>query len=179
MLDEELFVDNLQPISAANLSLSDIAEWAACSSGKDLSSTNISSIAICIRFYGYKFLFPGDADGEDLAETLLQWSKRYNESLYFDVIKLPHHGALQNCGKLLDVVDGKYFLISTDGKRHLHPSKETLAKIVIRSGDCTRFLLFNYPNDMYRLFHQEYFEIKYNYRSQIMEEALKIGGSNQ
>ena len=106
-------------------------------------------------------------------------TQRYNESLYFDVIKLPHHGALQNCGKLLEVVDGLYFLLSTDGKHHSHPSKETLAKIVARSGGCTRFLFFNYENDMYWLFHREDFEDKYGYRSQIMEGALEIGGSNQ
>lgn len=149
MLDEKLLMDSIDPISATNLDLNDLEKWSACSSGKDLSITNISSIAICIRFYGYKLLFPGDAAGEDLVVTLLRWSQRYNESLYFDVIKLPHHGTLRNCGKLLDAVDGKYFLISTDGKHHLHPSKETLAKIVAYSGKCTRILLFNYENDMY------------------------------
>jgi len=179
MLDEKLLVDTLDPISVAALDLNCIKDWSACSSKKDMSITNISSIAICIRFYGHKLLFPGDAAGEDLVAALLRWSQRYNESLYFDVIKLPHHGALQNCGKLLEVVDGLYFLLSTDGKHHSHPSKETLAKIVARSGGCTRFLFFNYENDMYRLFHQEDFEDKYGYRSQVMEGALEIGGSNQ
>ena len=179
MLDEKLLMDSIDPISATNLDLNDLEKWSAWSSGKDLSITNISSIAICIRFYGYKLLFPGDAAGEDLVVTLLRWSQRYNESLYFDVIKLPHHGTLRNCGKLLDAVDGKYFLISTDGKHHLHPSKETLAKIVAYSGKCTRILLFNFANDMYRLFHQEDFEVQYGYHSKIMEGALEIGGSNQ
>ena len=179
MLDEKLLIDSIYPISATNLDLDDLEKWSACSSGKDLSITNISSIAICIRFYGYKLLFPGDAAGEDLVAALLRWSQRYNESLYFDVIKLPHHGTLRNCGKLLDAVDGKYFLISTDGKHHLHPSKETLAKIVAYSGEYTRILLFNYENDMYRLFHREDFEVQYGYHSKIMEGALEIGGSNQ
>lgn len=179
MLDEKLLIDSIDPISSTNLDLNDLEKWSACSSDKDLSITNISSIAICIRFYGYKLLFPGDAAGEDLVAALLRWSQRYNESLYFDVIKLPHHGTLRNCGKLLDAVDGKYFLISTDGKHHLHPSKETLAKIVAYSGEDTRILLFNYENDMYRLFHQEDFEVQYGYHSKIMEGALEIGGSNQ
>lgn len=179
MLDEKLLVDNLEPISAADLDLNHIEDWSACSSQKDTSITNISSIAICIRFYGHKFLFPGDAAGEDLATSLAQWSQRYNEPLDFDVIKLPHHGTLRNCGKLLDVVDGTYFLLSTDGKHHPHPSKETLAKIVTHSGGRTRFLLFNYENDMYRLFHQEDFEARYGYCSQIMERTIEIGGRNQ
>lgn len=179
MLDEKMLTDNQWPISAATLDLNRIEEWSACPSEEDLSITNTSSIAICIRFYGYKLLFPGDATGADLVEALAHWSQRYNESLYFDVIKLPHHGTLRNCGKLLDAVDGTYFLLSTDGKHHLHPSKETLAKIVTRLGGHTRFLLFNYENDMYRLFHQESVEAKFGYHSQIMEESLEIGGSNQ
>lgn len=179
ILDEKLLIDNIEHISDTALDLNYIEKWAACTQGKDPSITNISSIAICIRFYGYKLLFPGDAAGEDLVETLARWSQRNNEPLYFDVIKLPHHGALQNCGKLLDAVDGTYFLISTDGKRHGHPSKETLAKIVTRSGESTRFLIFNYENDMYRLFHQKDFEVQYGCHSQIMEGALEIGGNNQ
>lgn len=179
MLDEKVLTDNLEPISIDALDLNCIEKWSACSSKKDLSITNISSIAMCIRFYGYKLLFPGDAAGEDLAAALMRWSQRYNEPLYFDVIKLPHHGTLQNCGKLLDTVDGTYFLLSTDGKHYGHPSKETLAKIAVRSEGSTRFLIFNYENDMYRLFHQEEYEAKYGYRSQIIEKALEIGGSNQ
>lgn len=179
MMDEKLLIDSIEAISATDLDLNNIEKWSACSGEKDSSITNISSIAICIRFYGYKFLFSGDAAGEDLVAALVHWSQRYNESLYFDVIKLPHHGTLRNCGKLLDAVDGTYFLLSTDGKHNLHPSKETLAKIVAHSGEYTRFLLFNYENDMYRLFHQEDFEVQHGYHSKIMEGALEIGGSNQ
>ena len=179
MLDEKLLIDNPEPISATDLDLSNIEKWSTCSSEKDLSITNISSIAICIRFYGYKLLLPGDAAGEDLVTALIRWGQRHNESLHFDVIKLPHHGTLRSCGKLLDVVDGTYFLLSTDGKHHSHPSKETLAKIVTHSGKHTRFLLFNYDNDMYRLFHKENFEVQYGYHSQIMEGSLKIGGNKQ
>lgn len=179
MMDEKMLIDSIGAISATDLDLNNIEKWSACSGEKDSSITNMSSIAICIRFYGYKLLFPGDAAGEDLVAALVRWSQRYNESLYFDVIKLPHHGTLRNCGKLLDAVDGTYFLLSTDGKHNLHPSKETLAKIVDHSGEYTRFLLFNYENDMYRLFHQEDFEVKYGYHSKIMEGALEIGGSIQ
>lgn len=179
LMDEKLLIDNPEPISATDLDLSNIEKWSTCSSEKDLSITNISSIAICIRFYGYKLLLPGDAAGEDLVTALIRWGQRHNESLHFDVIKLPHHGTLRSCGKLLDVVDGTYFLLSTDGKHHSHPSKETLAKIVTHSGKHTRFLLFNYDNDMYRLFHKENFEVQYGYRSQIMEGSLKIGGNKQ
>lgn len=179
MMDEEPLEDILERISDTTLDLKDIEKWADSSSTRDESITNISSIAICIRFCGRKFLFSGDADGEDLVKALKQWSKYHNETLYFDVIKMPHHGAFRNCNKLLDAVDGTYFLISTDGRKYRHPDKETLAKIVQRSGKRTRFMLFNYDNDMFRLFHEESFEIKYGYRARMLEKNLKIEGNNQ
>lgn len=180
MLDEESSEDNLEPISDTALDLTDIETWAACPSlKKDPSITNISSIAICIRFYDRKFLFPGDAAGEDLIESLTQWSKFHNEPLNFDVVKMPHHGAFHNCAKLLDVIDGTYFLFSTDGRKYRHPDKETLAKITQRLPMHARFLLFNYENDMYRLFHEKSFEERYSYRTRILKENLKIEGHNQ
>lgn len=180
MLDEESSEDSLESISDTTLDLINIETWAACSnSKKDPSITNMSSIAICIRFYDYKFLFPGDAAGEDLVESLTQWSKLHNEPLNFDVIKMPHHGAFHNCAKLLDVIDGTYFLFSTDGRKYRHPDKETLAKITQRSPTHPRFLLFNYENDMYQLFHKKSFEERYSYRADILEKPLKIGGNNQ
>ena len=114
-----------------------------------------------------------------LVESLTQWSKFHNEPLNFDVIKMPHHGAFHNCAKLLDVIDGTYFLFSTDGRKYRHPDKETLAKITQRSPTHPRFLLFNYENDMYQLFHKKSFEERYSYRADILEKPLKIGGNNQ
>lgn len=180
MLDEESSEDRLKPISDTMLDLTNIETWAACSSSKkDSSITNISSIAICIRFYGRKLLFPGDAAGEDLVESLTQWSKFHNESLNFDIVKMPHHGAFHNCAKLLDVIDGTYFLFSTDGRKYRHPDKETLAKITQYPPTHTRFLFFNYENDMYRLFHEKSFEERYSYHTNILKENLKIEGNNQ
>lgn len=179
MLDEEPLEDILERISDTTLDLKDIEKWANSSSTRDESITNISSIAICIRFCGRKFLFSGDADGEDLLNALKQWSKYHNEPLDFDVIKMPHHGAFRNCNKLLDAVDGTYFLISTDGRKYRHPDKETLAKIVQRSGNRTRFMLFNYDNDMFRLFHNESFEVRCGYRARILEKNLEVEGNNQ
>ena len=113
----------------------------------DTSQTNASSIAIIIQYGDKQLLFPGDAWGRELSDALKKWqSEETGRTLRFDVIKLPHHGSCHNCMELLDTdgLDGKLFLVSTDGKKHGHPNKETLAKAISRPTKEKRILAFNY-----------------------------------
>lgn len=174
MLEENGEHDRIEPISENELTQLHIERWAGVSPEKDSSITNASSIAVCIRFYEKKLLFLGDATAEDVSDSLQAWSDIYGENLYFDVIKLPHHGSQKNCVKLLDKIDGQYFFISTDGKKFNHPDKESLAKIVVRPAILTRYLVFNYNNKMYRLFSNKQAEINYNYRAKLLGEPLEI-----
>jgi len=174
MLDNEVSNDMIENIAESKPDIYDIEKWAHSSSLKDTSDTNAASVAICIRFYGKKLLFTGDANAEDLLEALDNWQKQYNETLYFEVIKLPHHGSANNCCKLLDKIDGKYYLVSTDGKKFAHPNKETIAKIVVRAANDKRYILFNYENTIYKLFHNTAIEEKYNYFACYQTEALEI-----
>lgn len=168
LLDE---MDNTvisEPINSNSLNLQDIEEWALIASAEDHSITNASSIAICISFYGKKYLFPGDAVEEDLVNALSNWSYSKNQNLVFNVIKMPHHGSNKNCMNLLDVIDGEYYFISTDGNKFEHPSKETIAKIITRPSKIKRTLLFNYDNTMFNLFSDVANQEKYNYQVDLL-----------
>lgn len=176
LLGEDISEDVTEDIAYTIPNLNHIKEWASCSNKKDLSDTNASSIAICIRFHGRRLLFPGDATGEDLATALAYWQEAHHETSDFDVVKMPHHGSFQNCAKLLDTIDGKYFLFLTDGAKYAHPDKETLAKTVIRPRNGMRFLLFNYENAMLRLFRQEAVETEYGYCAMLSEGTLELDG---
>jgi hypothetical protein len=118
----------------------------------DTSITNAASIAIVIRFHGYKFLFSGDAIGKPLSEALLSWQTATGESLQFDVVKLPHHGSARNCPELLNTkgFGSKTYLISTNGK-YGHPGNETIEAIKQMHTDERHILYFNYPEAMNRL----------------------------
>ena len=133
----------------------------------DTSQTNASSIAIIIRYKKKKLLFPGDAWGQELSDALTKWlSENPEETLEFDVVKLPHHGSCRNCWDLLNTegFDGKIFLVSTDGEKHGHPHKETLAKIVHRHPEKKKVLAFNYTSHArYGMFADEQTQKKYNY----------------
>lgn len=172
MLDEATSETRMEPISATVLDLAHIDEWASRSCGRDPSKTNASSIALCIRFYGQQLLFCGDADGNALAKALTKWQQKAQKELFFDIVKLPHHGAYSNCGKLLDLIDGRIFLLSSDGVRFPHPSPETLAKIVTRPVIERRVLLFNYENEMYHLFHDTKTSLRYGFNAKLATEPL-------
>lgn len=140
-------------------------KWAKATDREDNSPRNRSSIAFCLRYYDHTMLFPGDATACDLMPALRKWSKEMNRPLRFDIIKLPHHGALRNNCTLFGEIDAKAFLISTDSQKYCHPSKETLARIVARQTDEGRLLIFNYENGIYKLFSNPDLEEKYNYHT--------------
>lgn len=160
----------VEPCSADCYDISKIKEWVEQIEkdgwDKDTSKTNASSISIIICYNGKKLLFAGDAWGSDLSKALKEWSEKNNKDLYFDVVKMPHHGSNRNCLDLLNTegFDGKIFLISTDGNGYGHPGKETLAKIVSRPSRDTRVLVFNYPHSMHIVFSDAQSQEKYNYK---------------
>lgn len=176
LLDEDTCIERIEPISESKVDIKDIKKWAITSFSNDSSITNASSIAICIRYHGKKFLFPGDATQNDLTNALNDWMQRFCEDGCFEVIKLPHHGSGHNCMKLFDLVDSRVFLISTDGCRFDHPNKETIAKIVTRPASFQRTLFFNYQNTVYKLFRNDWAESKYSYRTLLQTDSIDDGG---
>ena len=174
MLDENLLSDTVIPISKTTPNLMRLREWASSASSADQSKTNASSIAICINFYGRKLLFLGDANSEDICEVLAEWAADAKQELFFDVVKLPHHGALGNNLDILNILDAHYFLLSTDGAKFSHPSKETVAKIISRPTTTTRHLIFNYSNSIYDLFSDAHTQKQYNYTIHLYDNPMEI-----
>lgn len=114
-------------------------DWEALAntwSGKtDESRTNCSSIAFLLEYEGIRMLFPGDCPvwlfGDKLPEEL-------------DIVKLPHHGSEKNIdGEFIGKKKVSCYLLSTDGKRHGHPSKAVIAAIWCKAPGKPR-LLMNY-----------------------------------
>lgn len=174
MLDENPQSDFVVPISQNIPNIMRLQEWAFSESNADKSKTNASSVAICINFYGKKLLFLGDANSEDICDALADWSAGTNQELFFDVVKLPHHGASGNNLDMLNLLDAHLFLLSTDGAKFSHPSKETVAKIVSRPTDTTRHLVFNYCNSIYNLFSETNMQRQYNYAIHLYDNPIEI-----
>jgi metal-dependent hydrolase (beta-lactamase superfamily II) len=152
---------------AENLSIEKLLQDKTTS---DISVTNLSSIAFVMEIEHKRLLFLGDSCETQIISEL----KKLNIT-FFDVIKLSHHGSLRNAQTLFDFIDGEYFLISTDGKKHdNHPSLATLAKIVTRPTDKTRILVFNYENEGYKYFNKLEMMKQYNYEVRLLIGAEEI-----
>ncbi len=113
---------------------------------EDEAIPNKSSISFIIEFKRKKLLFLGDSH----PSVILQGLKHYRpkaKKLKFDVIKVSHHGSDGNTSpELLDFIEAKHFIVSTNGQKFNHPGLSCLARIVCRPTDKgkVRNLVFNY-----------------------------------
>ena len=89
----------------------------------ELSKQNKASL-------GHRVLFLGDAPAHQVATTLE--SKLGKGVLYFDAIKVSHHGSAYNATKeLYDKIDSPMYYL-TGGEEGSRPSLEAIAKIVYK-----------------------------------------------
>ncbi len=110
---------------------------------EDASPTNLSSISILIDYKDKKILLLGDSVPSDIVVSLVDLGYSKDTKLNLDILKVSHHGSKHNTStELLEMIDCKKFLISTNGKKYQHPDKECLARI-IKTQDCPE-LIFNY-----------------------------------
>jgi len=107
---------------------------------KDTSKTNGSSIAFIIEYMDKKLLFLSDAHDDIIYENLKLLKK-----LDFDLVKVSHHAGEHNTSKdLLNLIESKKFLISTNGTTDKHPHLSVLSKIITKKTDYDRKIIFNY-----------------------------------
>ena len=114
----------------------DWMKWAGAWSGQiDDREANRSSIAFMLEYEGVKLLFPGDCPIQLLQKELPK---------VIDIVKLPHHGSEKDITKeFISNTEVSYYILSTDGQRHGHPSKQVIANI-LQSAPNNPVLLKNY-----------------------------------
>ncbi len=133
ILDEEMFVSNF-----GNWVENYTKTWEK----EDKSPTNGSSIIFLLEYKGKKLLFLGDAIPSQVEVQLNKLISDDSLPLQIDVLKVSHHGAWKNNSpELIKMMQAKYYLFSSNGRRHRHPNLETMASI-----------LNNHPVDSYKTF---------------------------
>ena len=128
---------------------------------KDSSKSNGASIAFVLEYKEKRILFLGDSHEDIIIEGL----KRYKENgktLSFDVVKVSHHGSIKNNFKWIEDIVADNYLISTNGEKHNHPSREVIAKI-LKVNEKKKTLYFNYPVDIVNDIGKDKLKEKYNY----------------
>jgi beta-lactamase superfamily II metal-dependent hydrolase len=96
---------------------------------KDTRIANGASIAFILVYKEKNYLFLSDAHISLIVDELKKLTKKFHN---FEFIKLSHHGSKHNITKeFIQLTTTKNYVILTNGKRHGHPDKETLSKILV------------------------------------------------
>lgn len=177
LADDKVLDDAIEFVSYfyPDLGVPNLSEKASASTGlvslsevpfrEERSVINGSSITFILEFEGKRVLFLADTHPSVLKKELENRFPTEVYPLYFDAIKVSHHGSKANTSKeLLKVIDSESYLISTNGSQHGHPHLEALARIVVRENErCSRTLYFNYETDASVKISQENWKREFNY----------------
>lgn len=156
---KESQVKNIQVISSNRMQITELLSSVPI---EDKTPTNGSSIAFILKIKEKSLLFLADSHPGLILKSLVEYQSE--GIINFDSIKVSHHGSFNNISpELLEKMDSGIFIFSTNGNKHNHPDKETIAHIVGRKTKFERKLFFNY-----KTLNSEYFNNKdwmkaYNY----------------
>ncbi len=110
---------------------------------EDDAPANGSSISLLAEFDGKRILLGADAHPKTL-ELAIDRLAGYGKRIPLTAFKLPHHASKYNVSvDLLERVQCKKYLVSTNGAQFKHPDREAIAR-VIKYGGASPTLYFNY-----------------------------------
>ena len=146
--DQLVEENKFHPDSELTLGPDDLSqELLSLLKGRDSSTANRSSIAFLAEFAGKSCLFLADAHPRVVCESLRQQGYSKEQPLKVNALKMSHHGSKNNITKeLLELVDAKHYLVSTNGDKFKHPDSEAI-EAVIEGSRRRPTLWFNYLSD--------------------------------
>jgi len=104
---------------------------------------NGSSISFILEINNKKMLFLADSFPSDICKSLDNLGFNCDKRLSVEFVKLSHHGSRENTNlQLLNLINTKKYVISSNGKKHGHPNKVIFARILEK--DDTSSIYFNY-----------------------------------
>jgi hypothetical protein len=142
----------------------DVDELAASPFASDDGAPNGSSIALLAEFQGMSVLLGADAHPPVLIDSIRKLLRRRGDArLKLDAFKVPHHGSQNNVSReLLELIDCRRYLFSTNGDRFYHPHREAVARIV-KFGGPGPVLHFNYRSEENAVWAEAALQERYGY----------------
>jgi beta-lactamase superfamily II metal-dependent hydrolase len=146
----------------------------------DDSKVNSSSIIFLAEYDNKCCLFTGDGilgatrfPGRGV--PLMPGSGR----IRFDALKVPHHGSKGNLStSFLESIECRAYLFSSNGTRHGHPDRETVARILMANGfrdeNNSITLHFNYKTPCNEIWANTNLKKDYNYRTVYSGQAFDL-----
>lgn len=127
----------------------------------DRAEPNGSSIALLAEYAGRRVLLAGDAHCDVLTQSVRALGG--GARLKLDAFKVAHHGSAHNISpELLDLVDCRRFLLSTNGSYFYHPDAGAVSRIVRHGGESPQ-LIFNYRSDETEIWEDPRQQRRYGY----------------
>jgi hypothetical protein len=125
--------------------LPDVPALAAVPFHADTAEANGSTIAVLLEHDGVSTVLCGDAfPAVVLTSVQRLLEERRTDRLATDAFKLPHHGSHANISKeLLERIDTRRFLFSSNGSHTRHPHPESVARVLVTTAP-EASLFFNY-----------------------------------
>jgi beta-lactamase superfamily II metal-dependent hydrolase len=159
-------------IDSFGVDIPDIEQLAAEAFHEDEAAANGSSIAFLAEYGGERVLFAGDAFPSVVLNSL---NKLYNEEVPLSLVKLSHHASAHNTSpELIEKLDCKRFVISTNGSIFKHPAQVTVARVIHLKGEGTE-LIFNYKSDYNKCWNISSLKENYGYSTVYPSaEGIKI-----
>ena len=110
----------------------DLVELAQSVFTPDSSEANGSSIAFLAEYGGKRAFFTGDAFADDMEASVRKVLASTGEQrLKLDALKLSHHGGKKNTSlELLQLLQCKRYLFSTNGTIYKHPHQHSVARAI-------------------------------------------------
>lgn len=140
----------------------DIEQLALTSFDPDPGAPNGSSIAVLAEYGGKRALLAGDAHVDRLVESVKIFKSR-SRRLKLDAFKVAHHGSQHNLSReLVEMLDCRRYLISTNGSYFQHPTAAAVARI-IKYGGGKSTLFFNYKTQFTQLWDADPWKRRYGY----------------
>ena len=128
----------------------------------DKSAANQSSIAFIATFEKKSCLFAGDATSDFLLKAINPMLAE--KKLKLDAWKLAHHGSKKsNLVALMQKIDTKKMLVSSDGSRYGHPDPECIAKLLGENKNTGISFYFNYLSEKNKIWKDQALQKKYKY----------------
>jgi hypothetical protein len=138
---------------------------------EDIARPNGSSIAFLAEFDGRRVLLGADAHPGVIERSLRKLGYSEANRLKLDLFKLCHHGSKANTSpSLLRIIDCVNFAISTDGTRHSHPDRETVARILVNDPSRHKTLYFNTHQAHATIWDRKDLSNKYRFACEIPPE---------
>ncbi|MCF6129326.1 MBL fold metallo-hydrolase [Flavobacterium sp. AS60] len=112
---------------------------------EDKSVANGSSIAFILTYEERKFIFLADSHPSVIIEALNDLGYSKENPIISELLKISHHASSRNTNReLLEIIETKNYVISSDGTCDGLPNKRTISRITTQNSEAN--IYFNYGN---------------------------------